>query len=238
MSMMNLRSLFARAALTAGVASLAACGGGGSDSPAPAPAPQVIGSPNPKPTAPTTVCSAAGIAAAKLTTNAAVCMLTSDGEIVFELRADKAPVSAANFLKYVKDGFYTNTIFHRVSKVAGVQVVQGGGFATGTVAKAATYPAIVLESENGLKNVRGSLAMARTDVADSATSQFYINTADNSGTLDFKATTPATKNGYAVYGSVISGIDTIDKIYAEPVLNAAREVPAVEVLIYWAQQIQ
>lgn len=237
MSMMNLRSLFARAALTAGVVSLAACGGGGSD-PAPAPAPQVIGSPNPKPTAPATVCSAAGIAAAKLTTNAAVCMLTSDGEIVFELRADKAPVSVANFLKYVKDGFYTNTIFHRVSKTVGVQVVQGGGFATGTVGKAATYAAIALESENGLSNVRGSLAMARTDVADSATSQFYINIANNSGTLDFKATTPATKNGYAVYGNVISGIESADKIYAEPVLNAAREVPAVEVLVYWAQQIQ
>jgi peptidyl-prolyl cis-trans isomerase A (cyclophilin A) len=245
--MKQLSSLFARVALAATAASLAACGGGGGDSaPAPAPAP-VVGAPNPAPTAPTAVCSAAGIAAAQATTNNAVCLLTSDGEIVLELRADVAPVTVANFLKYVKDGFYSNTIVHRIAKptTSGVSVVQGGGFVTGSVAKPATYPTIKLESQNGLSNVRGTLAMARlsdtpTPSPDTAKNEFFINVADNSALLDYKAATATTpvNLGFAVFGRVVSGIASVDKIYAEPVLNAAREVPATEVLVYWAQQIQ
>lgn len=216
---------------------LSACGGGGGGSDNGGTTPPVAVKPNPKPTAPTMACSAAGIAASNASTaSSTVCMLTSDGEVVIELYADKAPITVANFLKYVKDGFYSNTLFHRVPRDF---VVQGGGFTTGGYAKPATYNPIVLESNKGLSNVRGTIAMARTDLPNSATSQFFFNTVDNSSCLDFgKLICDSTGNGYAVFGKVISGLPTIDAINVEARWVSNAEVPATEVLLYWAQQLK
>lgn len=130
---------------------------------------------------------------------------TSKGAIEVEIDREKAPVTVANFLNYVNSGFYDGTIFHRV--IPGF-MVQGGGF-TPTGQEKQTGPPIKLESNNGLKNKVGTVAMARTSVPDSATSQFFINVADNSF-LDY-----ATGNdGYAVFGSVISGMDVVNSIAA------------------------
>ncbi|MCX2862344.1 peptidylprolyl isomerase [Paucibacter sp. PLA-PC-4] len=225
---MNLiKTLCATSALTL----LAACGGGGSSGDD-----NNVGvrpKPNPNPTAPTTSCSAAGIAASTASPAAnTVCMLTSKGEIVIELETAKAPITVANFLKYVQDGYYSNTIFHRVVPNF---VVQGGGFTTGFVAKPGVGSAIKLESNVGLSNVRGTIAMARTTAADSATSQFYFNTVNNTG-LDYKS---AAEPGYAVFGRVISGLGTVDAINAEPQLPVANaETPATEVLLYWAIKLK
>jgi cyclophilin family peptidyl-prolyl cis-trans isomerase len=215
------------AALTGVALLLAACGGAGDGT-------ADVVKPNPVTTAPTTNCSAAGVAASNASTaSATVCMLTSAGEIVVELHADKAPATVANFLKYVADGFYANTIFHRVPKDF---VVQGGGFVTGSVAKTATYAPITLESNNGLSNLRGTLAMARASAPNSATSQFYFNTVDNIA-LDYKASV-AGANGYAVFGKVISGQATLDRINVEPRWTRNAEVPATEVLLYWTKRLK
>jgi len=132
-----------------------------------------------------------------------VTMKTSQGEIEIELFADKAPISVANFLKYVDDGFFAGTVFHRV--IPGF-MIQGGGM-TPDLSQKKTLPPIKNEAANGLKNLRGTLAMARTGVVDSATSQFFINLADNSfldhGGRDF---------GYAVFGKVVKGMEVVDKI--------------------------
>ena len=137
--------------------------------------------------------------------NPIVIMETSLGKIEIEVYENKAPVSAANFLQYVDDGFYDETVFHRIIKGF---MIQGGGFTEDYKQKPTRSP-IKNEAENGLKNLRGSLAMARTSVVDSATSQFFINTVDNAfldnGSRDF---------GYAVFAYVISGMDTVDKIEA------------------------
>ncbi|XHS79525.1 peptidylprolyl isomerase [Burkholderiaceae bacterium UC74_6] len=229
---------FSLAAVSAAVVAsfaLSACGGGGGSSGTPANGGggTTVAKPNPVTTAPTTSCSTAGVAAASASTATnVVCMLTSDGEIVVELYGDKAPITVANFMKYVDDGFYSNTIFHRV--VRGF-VVQGGGFTTGLVAKTATYPAITLETNVGLSNTRGTIAMARTSVANSATSQFYFNTVDNSASLDY---TSASNPGYAVYGKVISGLTVVDKINDEVQLTGVADTPATEVLLYWAKRIK
>jgi peptidyl-prolyl cis-trans isomerase A (cyclophilin A) len=130
---------------------------------------------------------------------------TSEGDIRIELDAAKAPKSVANFLQYVKSGHYNGTVFHRV---IGNFMIQGGGFDAKMVQKP-TKPPIPLESFNGLSNLRGSIAMARTNDPNSATSQFFINVVDNPG-LD--GTEPGT--GYAVFGKVIEGMDTVDKIRA------------------------
>ncbi len=137
-----------------------------------------------------------------------VSMVTSMGTIVMQLEPSKAPISVDNFLDYVESNFYPNTIFHRV--VSGF-VIQGGGF-TAALAQPATLSAIVLESGNGLKNVRGSLAMARQTAANTATSQFFINVVDNP-TLD---ATNAGVDGYAVFGAVVSGMNVVDLIQAVP----------------------
>jgi cyclophilin family peptidyl-prolyl cis-trans isomerase len=216
---------------TSALALLAACGGGGSSNGGDG----NVGlkpKPNPVTTAPTTSCSTAGIAAANASAAAnVVCMLTSSGEIVVELETAKAPITVANFLKYVQDGYYSNTIFHRV--VPGF-VAQGGGFTTGFVAKAGVGAPIKLESNVGLSNVRGTIAMARTSTPDSATSQFYFNTVDNA-TLNYKST---AEPGYAVFGRVISGLGTIDKINAEPQLYSGADTPATEVLLYWVIKLK
>jgi len=150
----------------------------------------------------------------------AVVMETSEGNVEIELFADKAPISASNFLAYAESGFYENTIFHRVIRNF---MVQGGGFETTMQQKSARAP-IKNEAKNGLKNDRGTLAMARTSVIDSATSQFFINVVDNdflnNGAPDF---------GYAVFGKVITGMDVVDKIAA--VQTGAGDVPVKPVLI-------
>jgi peptidyl-prolyl cis-trans isomerase A (cyclophilin A) len=130
---------------------------------------------------------------------------TSMGDIVVQLDAAKAPKTVDNFVQYVKAGHYNGTIFHRV--IDGF-MVQGGGMTPDMKEKPTRGP-IPLESKNGLSNVRGTLAMARTNVPDSATAQFFINVKDNNF-LD-SARSP-DGNGYAVFGKVISGMDVVDKI--------------------------
>lgn len=131
---------------------------------------------------------------------------TNYGVIVIELNSEKAPNTVANFLSYVNDGFYDGTIFHRVIKDF---MVQGGGFTEEFVQKTPKAP-IKNEANNGLSNVRGSLAMARTGDPHSATAQFFINTVDNNF-LDFRGESGAAW-GYAVFGQVIEGMDVVDAI--------------------------
>jgi peptidyl-prolyl cis-trans isomerase A (cyclophilin A) len=135
---------------------------------------------------------------------------TSMGDITVELFKDRAPVSVENFMRYASEGFYPGTIFHRVVKGF---VIQGGGYLPGMVEKP-THPPIQNEATNGLKNIRGTLAMARTQTLRSATSQFYINVADNTA-LDHRGYTPSDF-GYAVFGRVLSGIEIADKIADVP----------------------
>ncbi|CAN5243500.1 hypothetical protein BH23VER1_BH23VER1_27580 [soil metagenome] len=149
---------------------------------------------------------------APATDNPKVKLETSKGPIVIELNAEKAPVSVENFLGYVRDGFYDNTVFHRVIKNF---MVQGGGFGVaddGTVTQKETGKTIKNEAQNGLKNERGTLAMARTGDPDSATSQFFINVVDNDG-LDYPE---PDGHGYAVFGKVVEGMDTVDAIKDTP----------------------
>ena len=132
-------------------------------------------------------------------------LTTSLGEITLELFADKAPISVANFLKYVESGFYGDTVFHRV--IPGF-MVQGGGMTANLEPKSGGNPPIKNEADNGLKNLRGTLSMARTSVVDSATSQFFINVADNTF-LDYRGKNP-DQFGYAVFGQVIEGTEVVD----------------------------
>ncbi len=135
--------------------------------------------------------------------NPMVIMTTSLGDIKVELYPDKAPITVENFLSYVNDGFYNGTIFHRV--IPGF-MIQGGGFTPNMEQKPTKSP-IKNEADNGLKNEPGTIAMARTSVVDSATSQFFINQVDNQflnhGSRDF---------GYAVFGKVVEGMDVVNKI--------------------------
>jgi peptidyl-prolyl cis-trans isomerase A (cyclophilin A) len=151
---------------------------------------------------------------------------TSLGAIVIELDAAKAPKSVANFLDYVKAGHYDGTIFHRVIPNF---MIQGGGFDPDMKQKP-TRPPIPLESKNGLNNLRGTVAMARTSVPDSATAQFFINLKDNAF-LDSANTSEGT--GYAVFGKVGSGMDVVDKIWAVPTGNKGpyQNVPVTPVMI-------
>lgn len=136
-----------------------------------------------------------------------VLMKTSQGEIVLELNRTKAPASVENFLKYANRGYYDGTVFHRVIQNF---MIQGGGFDRNLVQKETDAP-IRNEWKNGLKNKRGTIAMARTSVPDSATSQFYINVKDNDA-LDM----PRGGAAYAVFGTVIAGMDTVDRIKTVP----------------------
>ena len=131
---------------------------------------------------------------------------TNMGNILLELNPKAAPITVENFLNYVNSGYYSNTIFHRVIKDF---MIQGGGFTT-DFAKKETDKGIKNEADNGLKNVRGSVAMARTTVPDSATSQFFINTVNN----DFlNYSSPTTRGwGYAVFAQVVGGMDVVDTI--------------------------
>ena len=151
---------------------------------------------------------------------------TSAGDIVVELDAAKAPKTVANFVEYVKAGHYDGTIFHRVIPNF---MIQGGGMTPDMKAKATRAP-IPLESGNGLDNVRGTLAMARTMDPNSATAQFFINVTDN-GFLNKAQSRDG--NGYAVFGKVVSGMDVVDKIRAVPTGNKGmhQNVPLEPVLI-------
>jgi cyclophilin family peptidyl-prolyl cis-trans isomerase len=162
-----------------------------------------------------------------------VTLFTSKGTIVLELDPTTAPISSNNYLSYVSKGFYTSTLFHRV--ISGF-MIQGGGYTTGLVKKAGQSAAIELESNKGLSNLRGTLAMARTNVFNSATSEFFINVVDNTF-LDYKN---AGNPGYAVFGKVVQGMDVVDAIVAEPtgVLNGFADVPLADVVINLVLQTQ
>jgi cyclophilin family peptidyl-prolyl cis-trans isomerase len=162
-----------------------------------------------------------------------VSMTTSLGSFVLELDPVAAPATVLNFLGYVNAGFYRNVIFHRV--VADT-LVQAGGYTAGPVVKEPTAPAIKLESDNGLKNVRGTIGAARTSEPDSAQAQWYVNVGDNPG-FDY---VDADQPGYAVFGKVTSGMETIDAISAvetrsDPASGLA-DLPVTEILVLTATQ--
>ncbi|OUD14959.1 peptidylprolyl isomerase [Thioflexithrix psekupsensis] len=138
-------------------------------------------------------------------------LITQHGQIVLELFPNEAPITVANFLNYSQQGFYDNTLFHRVIPDF---MVQGGGFSA-TFEKKETADPIKNEADNGLLNVRGTVAMSRASEPDSATSQFFINI-NNNTFLDHKAKTP-TDWGYAVFGRVVAGMEVVDKIQSVPV---------------------
>jgi peptidyl-prolyl cis-trans isomerase A (cyclophilin A) len=153
-------------------------------------------------------------------------LATSLGDIVVQLEKEKAPKSVDNFVQYVKAGHYDGTVFHRVIDNF---MIQGGGFDP-TMNQKPTRGPIPLESRNGLTNLRGTLAMARTNVPDSATAQFFINLRDNAF-LD--SANSRDGNGYAVFGHVIEGMDVVDKIKAVPTTTKGghQNVPVDPVLI-------
>ena len=156
---------------------------------------------------------------------------TSMGDIVIELNEEAAPITAKNFLQYVQEGFYDGTIFHRVKPNF---MIQGGGFTADMVQKK-PHPPIVNEASNGLKNDRGTIAMARTSDPDSATAQFFINHRNNDRLNYVENRNP----GYAVFGEVIEGMETVDKIAA--VKTATRmgmdDVPVEPVVIKSAKVV-
>ena len=162
-----------------------------------------------------------------LAANPVVEIQTNQGLIVAELYADRAPKTAANFLQYVRDGFYNGTIFHRV--IDGF-MIQGGGFTPDMKQKETRAP-IENEAQVGLKNTTGTLAMARTSDPNSASAQFFINLVDNPP-LDFKAPS-GNAWGYAVFGKVTQGMDVVQKIAKVPTGNFAifQNVPATPVVI-------
>jgi len=160
-----------------------------------------------------------------------VALITAKGSITVELDPTLAPISTNNFLSYVNKGFYRDTLFHRVIPNF---VVQGGGYTKGLVKKTEQSAPIELESNKGLSNVRGSLAMARTNLPNSATSEFFINLVDNLS-LDYKN---AANPGYAVFGKVVQGMDVVDAIAAEPtgVVVGFSDVPLADIALSLALQ--
>ena len=152
---------------------------------------------------------------------------TSMGQIEAELYADKAPITVTNFVEYVNSKFYDGLVFHRVIPNF---MIQGGGMTSDMKEKETRNP-IKIESDNGLKNTRGTLAMARTQEPNSATSQFFINLVNNPF-LDFKAKTTAGY-GYAVFGKVTKGMDVVDKIATVPTGSKGfhQDVPLTPVII-------
>ena len=162
-----------------------------------------------------------------------VLLITSLGRVTVELDPAAAPVTVNNFLAYASSSFYNNTLFHRV--IAGF-VAQGGGFTTGMLKKPGQLAPIVLESNNGLFNTRGTLAMARTSAPGSATSEFFINMADNPS-LNYQS---ASSPGYAVFGKVVTGMDIVDKMASVPVatVNGFADVPTSDITLQFALQIQ
>ena len=180
------------------------------------------------------ICLVAGIACAEGKKNPVVTMETSLGNVKIELFEKEAPISVRNFLDYTKSGFYSDTIFHRV--IANF-MIQGGGFTSDLKQKPTKGP-IINEADNGLKNLRGTIAMARTGIVDSATAQFFINVVNN----DFLNQRDKTQQGfgYAVFGKVIEGMDVVDKIRAVPTGNVGmfQDVPLTPVTITKATVVQ
>jgi peptidyl-prolyl cis-trans isomerase A (cyclophilin A) len=162
-----------------------------------------------------------------------VTMITSKGTVVMELDPQAAPKTVINFLSYVNSGYYTSTLFHRV--IAGF-VVQGGGYTTGLLKKPGQGAPIALESNRGLLNTRSTVAMARTSVPDSATSEFFVNLVNNPA-LDYLS---AASPGYAVFGTVVQGMEVVDAIAAVPTgtANGMADVPSTDVTIALALQTQ
>ena len=160
-----------------------------------------------------------------------VSIITNKGSFTLELDIASAPITVKNFLAYVSGGYYSNTLFHRV--IPGF-VAQAGGYTTGLVRKPGQLDAIELESNKGLSNARASVAMARTNVFNSATSEFYVNLVDNIF-LDYKN---AANPGYAVFGTVVQGMEVVDAIAAEPtgVFNGSPDVPLTDITITMALQ--
>ena len=160
--------------------------------------------------------------------NPKVSIKTNKGEIVVELYADKAPITVQNFLAYVDSKFYDGTIFHRVIKGF---MIQGGGLSPDMMAKEEKRPPIKNEASNGLKNLRGTMAMARTDDINSATCQFFINLVDN----PFLDHVPNDPNhfGYAVFGKVVQGMEVVDSIASVPTATKGmhRDVPREPIII-------
>jgi len=165
--------------------------------------------------------------------NPQVKLTTTMGDIVLELYPDKAPATVANFLQYVKDGYYNGTVFHRVISTF---MIQGGGMDANLKAKSTRAP-IKNEADNGLKNEPYTVAMARTSDPNSATSQFFINVANNQP-LNHTAKTPSGW-GYAVFGRVIQGQDVVDKIKAVPTGRQGMyaDVPTTPVTITQATMV-
>jgi cyclophilin family peptidyl-prolyl cis-trans isomerase len=159
--------------------------------------------------------------------NPVAVMSTSFGDITIELFKDRAPVSVENFLRYANEGFYNGTIFHRVKPAF---MIQGGGY-TDTLTEKPTRAPIQNEATNGLRNARGTVAMARLASLRSATSQFYINLVDNRA-LDHTGYSPSDF-GYAVFGRVLSGMDIADRIAAVPTGRSGdmEDVPVEPVVI-------
>lgn len=161
-------------------------------------------------------------------------LTTSLGAITIQLNTEKAPISSANFLTYVNEGFYNGTIFHRVMKDF---MAQGGGFDTSFNQKA-THDPIQNEANNGLKNNRATVAMARTPNAHSATAQFFINYKNN----DFLNYSSPTPNGwgYAVFGEVVEGMDVVDKMATVPTGNRGphSDVPKTDIVIEKAEVVK
>ncbi len=166
-------------------------------------------------------------------TNPQVVLHSNKGDIVIELDAEKAPNTVENFLSYVDEGFFDETIFHRV--IPGF-MIQGGGF-TADMQQKKVHAPIENEAENGLKNLRGTLAMARTNDPHSATAQFFINLSDNDF-LNFKAAS-GTGWGYAVFGKVVSGMDVVDAIAKVPTGNKGmhQDVPKDTVSIDKSERV-
>ncbi len=160
-------------------------------------------------------------------------METSYGDIVLELYPEKAPKTVDNFLRYAEDGFYDGTIFHRV--IEGF-MIQGGGF-TPDMQRKRTRPPVVNEADNGLSNRIGTIAMARTSEPHSASSQFFINVADNTP-LDFSGRTPRGW-GYAVFGRVVDGMDVVKRIenVATTTRGGHRDVPEEDVTIQTVSRV-
>jgi len=158
------------------------------------------------------LCLNLNLFAQESTTNSYVKLDTNMGDIYLQLNAEKAPITVENFLQYVKDGFYDGTVFHRVISNF---MVQGGGFSP-EMEQQQTRAPIKNEADNGLQNSRGSIAMARTNNPDSASSQFFINVVDNSA-LNHTGKTHSRAWGYTVFGEVVAGMDIVDQIKDVPV---------------------
>lgn len=173
------------------------------------------------------ICLVAGIASAEGNKNPVVSMETTLGNIKIELFEKEAPISVKNFLDYAKSGYYSGTIFHRV--IPGF-MAQGGGLTANLTPKPGDRPPIKNEADNGLKNDRGTISMARTGDPNSATSQFFINVVNN----DMLNRPNPDGFGYAVFGRVIEGMDVVDKIISAPQTrknSVFQNVPTVPIVI-------